>query len=205
MIETKSRKTAQQLGTEFSQRATRIVADDRLTERHRKAMLAREYLTTKQQLAALRREHDAEVAAQRLALERSAFGMADTTALRTALDGAAARITTRDEAASALRRAERTGDNIAAHAVFVVATEQGFRDVADAYLASRPGTAGALSRLQEHDQAAADTNERLFSPFVPLRPAGLRAVNDAYLEQMAALAGDVPTPAPVDNFPGMFP
>ncbi|HAW10274.1 MAG: hypothetical protein ABSC16_12405 [Candidatus Dormibacteria bacterium] len=171
--------------------------DVRLTDSAKNAIKAHAYLKARAQVADARREHEAVVAAQRRELERNAFGYpADPDRFRDALNGASERITTRTQAAAALRRAERTGDDLAAHAVFVIAAEKGFGDIVDSYAARHPESGSALQRLRDHDAAADTVAEKLFSPLRPPQlPRGLPP-NEDRLARLAAeaRASDPPNP-----------
>ncbi len=195
MIDTAHRQAAVQLGATFAERAAAISADHRLTEAHRRSRLAAEYLGYQRQLANLRRQHDAEVAKKRSELEHSAYGHWDTSALRSALDSASARISTAAQAKAALRRAERVGDDVAACATFVLASEMGWAGVVGEYAATHPGRAASLTFLDDHDVAASDDHERLFSPFFPRKPDTLRNVDDSRLEELANASAQHPDAA----------
>ena len=154
----------------FQQRCA-AARDGRLTEAHRIRKLAFAYVSTCDRLKALAVEHTAQVSAERQRLEQALYGLAgDPEGLRTAIDAASVRITKREQAAAALRRAERTGDEVAALAAFNVAAEHGWSDVSRSYLAKRPDAAAAHAALVAHEQAGADANEKLFGPlrFPPL-------------------------------------
>lgn len=111
-------------------------------------MKAHAYLKADALVAEARAAHQVEVAAERRTPETRAFGFADDPdSFRAALDGASARIATPSQAASALARARRTGDAVAAHAVFVRAHELGCGDVVQQYTQDHPSTASALQAL----------------------------------------------------------
>lgn len=76
----------------------------------------------------------------------------------------ASRATTREQAAAALRRAQRLGDEVMALAVYNIAAERDYVDVVADYVASRPERAAALAALAEHDAA-----------FDPAAPSGSRS------------------------------
>jgi hypothetical protein len=171
--------------------------DGRLSERHRLAKSAFAYLDACGKLKTLAAQHSATVDAEHQQLEQALYGHpADPEGLRAALDSASARITNREQAASALRRAARTGDAVAALAAFNVASEHGWSDVTRSYLSSRPDAAAAYAALRQHEQAGADPNERLFGPlkFPPLPPELSKHRNG--LEQLAREAGEPPPGSP---------
>jgi hypothetical protein len=171
--------------------------DGRLSEAHRLRKLAYAWVTTRDRLKALAIEHSAQVDAERLRLQQAVYGYpADPERLRVAIDSAAASCQTREAAARALRRAERTSDPVGALAVFNIAAEKGWPDVTHSYLASRPDAAEAYRALLEHQQAGADVHERLFGPlkFPPL-PVEL-AKHGTHLEQLASEAVEPPPGSP---------
>jgi len=170
--------------------------DGRLSEAHRLRKLAYAWVTTRDRLKTLAAEHTAQVSAERQRLEQALYGDSDPEGLRTALDSASARIRNREQAAAALRRAERVGDEVAALAAFNVAAEHGWSDVSRSYLAKRPDAAAAHAALVAHEQAGADANEKLFGPlrFPPL-PVELGKYRNA-LEQLASEAGEPPPGSP---------
>ena len=206
MIETQYRQRATQLRAEYERRVADIAADGRLTEQHRAARLARELPTLRQQLPPLREFHNGVVAAQRRESERSAFGVADAdvAGLRAAVDSVTASCSTPTEAMNALRRAERRGDSLQAHALFLLGEDQGgAASWTPTSISTRAGP-GRSTLLQEHSAAADDPSERLFSPFhPPAKPASLAHILDAHLEQVAA---EVPAdePPPAFTLPGRF-
>ena len=193
--ETTARDRAAAAHRALAQRVEVTDRDVRLTDTARNSVKAHAYLKARAQVADPRREHEEVVAAQRWELERKTFGYpADPDGFRDALNGASARITTRTQAAAALRRAERIGDDVAAHAVFVIAAEKGFSEIVDAYAARHPETGTALQRLRDHDAAADTAAEKLFSPLRPPQlPRGLPN-NEDRLARLAAEAGE-PSPA----------
>ena len=110
-----------------------------LTEAHRIRKLAYAYVTTRDRLKTLAAEHTAQVSAERQRLEQALYGDSDPEGLRTALDSASARIRNREQAAAALRRAERVGDKVAALAAFNVAAEHGWSERLEVLPGEAPG------------------------------------------------------------------
>lgn len=192
---TAARARASAAHAALHQRVEVTDGDGQLNDLTKSRIKAAAYLKARCAVADARREHEAEVAGQRRELEQNAFSYpADPDGFRAALNGASARITTRAQAAAALRRAERTGDDVAAHAVFVIAAEKGFGDIVDAYAARHPETGTALQRLRDHDAAADTAAEKVFSPLRPPQlPRGLPS-NEDRLARLAAEAGE-PDPA----------
>ena len=192
MHQTPARDAAVATHASYRQRVA-AARDRRLSQAHQLRKLAFAYVAARDRLKSLAAEHTAQVDAEHLQLQQRLYGNpVDPEGLRTAMDSASARITNREQAAGALRRAERTGDAVAALAAFNVASEHGWSDVASVYLAKRPDAAEAYRALLEHQQAGADVNERLFGPlkFPPL-PVELSAHRN-HLEQLASEAGEPP-------------
>ena len=194
MYDTLARRTAEQVHAAYVQRVEAARSDARLTEEHRRRLLAFAYVTTRDRLKTLAAEHTAEVDAERLRLQQSVFGHpADPDALRSALSSATTTIQTREQAEQALRRSSRTNDDVGALAVFNIAAEHGWTSVTKDYLAKRPDAAAADSALRAHEQAGADVNEKLFGPLkFPSLPPELSKHRN-HLEQLASEAGE-PSP-----------
>lgn len=196
MYDTEARRQAVALRAEHERRLA-AARDARLTEQHRLRRLAAAHLDASAKLAELRAQHSAQVDAERLRLQRALFsGSADPGELRQAIATVEPRITTAAEAAASLRRAQRLGDNVGALAVFNIASERGWRDVSESYLAAHQGANGFHTELVAFEAAAQDNSERLFSPLKPPSlPAELVRYRD-HLPELAAQVGGPPSANP---------
>jgi hypothetical protein len=190
---TAARKRAEDAHNALRMRVAALDSDPRLDDKYRQRVKAHSFLKADALVAEARAAHQAEVAAERRTLETRAFGFPeDPDAFRAALDGASARITTPSQAASALARARRTGDAVAAHAVFVRAHELGFGDVVQRYTQDHPPRASALQDLADFDHGNDTPEESLFSALrPPMRPIGLPS-DPGRLAQLAAESGEPP-------------
>jgi hypothetical protein len=188
-IDTAAREQAVKIGQRFNQLSRAVREDKALSEHAKKATLAHHWRATQSRLLALKGEHQAEVEREHRRLELELFGhAADPDIYRAALAAAAAQIDSPAKAEAALRRADRTGDEVAAKAALTISLEKGFGSAVDAYKARNPGAAAALTEFRNFEQAMADPQDRLFSPFKVLRPPELPTRDEA----IDALAREAP-------------
>lgn len=205
MYDTEHRQAAVKLSTAIRSQQEAIRNDKNLSPLAKQRLLARDFLAGAPRLTELRTAHETATQEERLRLQQAAYGHpADRDAFRTALERATAEIKTQESAETALRRAERTGDDVLAAAVFDVAVEHGYGKVVQAYTARRPGAAKALQDL-EHFEVSLDRSamsERLFSPFFSQRPPELPGNSDALAKlarEAPEIAGHSASVAPVDD------
>jgi hypothetical protein len=190
---TAARKRAEDAHAALRMRVEAIDSDPRLNDQYKQRKKAHAYRKAHALVAEARQTHEAEVTATRRSLEQRAFAYeADPDAFRAALDSVSARIQTPPQATAALGRARRTGDEVAAHAIFVLSHERNFSDVVNQYAQGHPATAKALQDLADFDHANDTPEESLFSPLRPPRlPLGLPS-DPGRLARLAAESGEPP-------------
>jgi hypothetical protein len=191
--QTSHRTRAGQAKIELAARCKAIDSDPKLSEEHKKAVKADLHARCVKVVGDARAAHASEIAATRHALQTRAFAFPDDPdSFRQALDTVSTRIQSPDQAATALSRARRVGDEVSQHAIFVVARERGFGEIVQRYVADHPATASALSDLAAFD--AADEPEDVFGELRPPQlPAGLPR-DAARLAELAARSGEPPMP-----------
>ena len=155
-------KQAREARAEFQRAADSVRKDRDLTPAATKRKLKQLHEAHDQEMAALRRQVDAAIQAERQRLRRAAFGVdpAQMDSYRAAIQ-IAERAADQDELQRTLRRAEDTGDEVLAKAAALIAAERGYRAVLDAYLSSRPRAAQAVAALADFEATVGDAGWRL--------------------------------------------
>src|SRR5450631_4135758 len=188
--DTIARQQAETVRLQYQQRLAVTRGDARLKDVARRRLLAHHYVTARNQLRELAKQHTDVVESKHTRLTQSVFGhQDDPDALRTAIEAASSRITTGAEAMTALRRAERTNDLVGAKAILNIAHERAWTAVESAYMASRTGERNTWNELQEHQGASDDPTEKLFGPLKPPALPDELAKYAGIVERLAAEGG----------------
>jgi hypothetical protein len=191
--DTTHRRQAETVRNQYAQRVAATRSDPRLSDEARRRLLSHHYVTARNQLRELAKQHTDVVESKRTRLTQSVFGhQDDPDALRLAIEAASSRITTGAEALTALRRAERTADPVLAKAILNIAHERAWTPVINAYMASRTGERNTWNELQEHQSASDDPSEKLFGPLKPVALPDELAKYQNIVERLAAESGEPP-------------
>jgi hypothetical protein len=189
-VNTAARTQAEAHRADYLRRVAAIENDKRLSKTTREAALARLYMTARSNATTLLAAHRVEVGTQRKMLQDPIFlppegvdAGAYHQALRSVGD------LKPEQLATLLARAERTGDLATAHACFVAAVERNTgasNAVIKQYAAAHPDGGQRLDALRAFADQLADRNDMLFGPLrPPMRPTGLRGLNDLQLQRLA--------------------
>ena len=154
-------KQAREARAEFQRAADSVRKDRDLTPAAKQRKLKQLHEAHAEQMAALRRQADAAIQAERQRLRRAAFGVdpAQMDSYRGAIE-IAARAGDQDELQRTLRRAEDTGDEVLAKAAALIAAERSWRAVLSNYLNSRPQAAQAIDALADFEATVGDAGWR---------------------------------------------
>lgn len=178
-----------------NQQADSIRNDGRLSPDGKKALLARNYVQSKQKLADLQAQQTDAVTKRQAQLQRQLFGTAtDPATLASYRDaqGRADALATPRAAHTALDRAAVTGDGLMARAVALRAADQGWGDVLNHYADNIPGAGEALDELNQiaagNSAPARLASSMMYSLTVPDE---LKSCSTAQIQQLAAQAPDV--------------
>ena len=146
----------------------RIRRNDHLSEGGKRVRIAQAYVDAKDAMTAALGDLEFGVAQQRRALELAAFSPQSgslTTTQKVAQDASyrdalsrADQLQDQDEATALLQRAGRTGDDLLAQAVAVIAAERMWPSVLDTYAAEHPSHADAVGQLIDLNRTERDPN-----------------------------------------------
>jgi hypothetical protein len=193
-IATTARTAAAAFREEYRQHVSRIERDKRLSESTRHQYLAASLRVGQRRLAELREQHRVEVDGRLQDLQHRVFARpvdADEEAHRAAL--ASVSELTAEQLSRRLLRAERVGDQVTAHAIFVVGVEKNAKAVIASYTATRPDAREHLEAMQTFESGLNDRNESLVSPLRPPQtPFSLRRMNDYQIDALAAAVEPAP-------------
>jgi hypothetical protein len=171
----------------------RIRKDNRLSDAGKAARIAPVYVSTKQKLADLAAQHQADRQARVRTLQRQVFGdvSGDPVAAMSRRDavGRAAEINDPGTAQRAMQQALSIGDTALAQALAQHAASMGWSGALDEYLNEFPNARGALEEL--HSLAPSPNRAMLdaAATYHP-RPPELARMSDTQIEQLAAQGGD---------------
>jgi len=201
MLSSKSaREAAQDLQRSFHQQQQQIAARTELTRDAKVGLLARAHTEARRRIEDLRTEHQAGVAKESLNANQKAFGIrnleGDPAALAASLRDAQGRVegvTTSEQAARLLTKAENSGDEVMARAVAGHAFEQsrtgigmidaGWGEILQSFVTNRPN-------LTDSVQTALDNSrpQPLDTSFYLPAPTELIGIPAGQLDILAAKA-----------------
>ena len=193
-------RPADRVRADLDRRVPVFVIGRRCRVRHRPRSLRRRMSMLRRRCRRCRTRVVRRRAAKIAQLQRQVYGVEDLVARAAVGDRVTVAISYRDaqdraekiqnesEALALLATAERSGDELLARAVGGWAIDRGYQQVADTFLATRPGQARALAELQ---QTQTPLNVADMWEFVLPKPAEIAALSDASIATLAAAAASL--------------
>lgn len=187
----RQREKAERIRGEYNKAAAAIRANNDLSDEGQRRQLAEAWVKTKKELDQLAATERAELATRRADLEQRLFGAkslsgwTDTGGLAISARDAsdrAAQLTSPEEAANLLTRAEQDGDELLARAVarqcmtasdaaMTSAIAREWEQVAGTFIDARPSLMSTVQELAEIEVLSAP---QVFSPFSIPQPTGVQ-------------------------------
>lgn len=159
----------------YYEKRQEVLRDDRLSDAAKTADLAELATATGAQLKAIRSEQEAYVSGLIGTLTKELSGNqpmdANSVMLRRDASDRARKIETERDALAALRDAVHNGDESMAHAIGTYGRSKGWVDVADAWKAAHPSSAGVAEALAWVEDATSDGAYNLANSMAYSNPA----------------------------------